>query len=292
MKVIENISKDQDILVFFRYHAFLARAMAVFFASVILLIIGVYPAVQKFSGVRDKLKKEEDVLKKLTGQVLVLDNLDDNILKQKIEVLDRVLPLSKDVVAYLNTLDGLSRELGLSMGDISLAPGEIYSSRKEDEASEKKRNSGLSSLETEVRITGDIAKIYDFLKQIENIAPLMLIKDVQMSRVGTFSETFVLTVRLGMIYADPVTSGSFKGVVNVFSSEDEKIFNKISEFKYYSSNMIPVDDNSNSGSENRDLFAPGFSERTILLDQSNLPQPQQDQELNPFQESSQSAQDL
>lgn len=250
-----------DILTFIRYHSSLMSAILVLVVSVVLLTFGVVPMWNRLFDARSQQETAQQELDQLSQKVVILASLDDSILQERVTVLDRVLPPTKDVVAYLTAVDGLSRDFGLSLGGVSLSPGDISTSSA-DVA--QRKQSGLSALETEVRILGDSDAIYGFLRQIESTAPLMLVKDVEMNPLGT-GQSFLLTVRLAMLYADPLASGSLKGVVSLFSASEDRLFETLRGFRRYT--LAPSAGELPSGTS--DLFSPSG---VTAPDQSSLPE--------------------
>ena len=250
------------LAVLLRYHAVLVRAVVVLVATLVLIASGVVPMWGRLREVRGEIDSKSGELEQMSQRAVILNSLDDQVLRDRVVVLDAVLPPSKDVVAYLTALDGLSRDFGLSLGGVSLTPGELATGS----ASAKQqapRQSALSSLETEVRILGAAESLYGLLRQVEETAPLMLIKDVQMNRVGSGS-TFLLTLRLSMLYADPLVTGALSGVVSLFTPQEEVLFERVKSFnRYVLSSSVAEGPLGKS-----DLFAPG----SISPDQSSLPE--------------------
>lgn len=222
-----------DIKLFLRNHSYLVRAIGIVIVSFIVIFVGVISTWQRMSEVRSELEVKERSFEDLSQRVVVLNGLNSEVLSRRVAILDSVLPPSKDIVAYLTALDGLSRELGLSLGGISLNPGEVSSTGTADTGAKKSARSqaALSSLDTEIRIAGNSGSIYEFLRNIENTAPLMLVKDVQMNKVGS-DDSYLLTLRLSMLYSFP-TPSTLKGVVSLFTQKEEDLYESISGFNIY-----------------------------------------------------------
>ena len=267
--------KNQDWKLWIHYHYYLARAVLIVGAGVLLVMIGILPMINKLMGTQKRLKQEKAKLEELTNKIVIVDNLDPNIVEQRAKLLDGVLPPSKDVVRYLNTLNALTKELNLSLGDVTLSPGVVYQEQTKQKKSKikvAKKGETWRNLETEIRIIGSKDNIYTFLKQIENIAPLMVMKDAQISRVNQGSDaSFVLSLKLGMVYAEPDFNSIVKRQISLLNSEDEKLFDKLKLLKSYS---VDQQNNYNPTGNNlrNDIFQSGISVRSKLTNQS-LPLP-------------------
>ncbi len=278
---MKEITK-KEISLWVHYHNFLAKAIMIAGASLLLIIIGIIPMTRKFYATRQLYKKEQEKLEVLAKKVVVVDNLDPNILEERVRLLNKVLPPNKDVVVYLNTLDRLARDFNLSLGDVSLSPGIVYKQDDEKETSKKSRevNEKWKTLETELRIIGGRDNIYGFLRQVEKTAPLMIIKDVQMSRVGSQvnNDEFVLTLKLGMVYAEPDIKKIAGGEVKLLTDQDEIIIGEIRDLKSYTLSLNEGNDQKNKlkGVRN-DLFKPALEIKSINQShphQTEIPQPQ------------------
>src|SRR3989339_61488 len=77
------------------------------------------------------------------------------------------LPPKRDVMLYLTAISGLSQELGVSFGGISLEGGEIKAASTSATTKGKTARTPdlkLDSLYTESKITGSQERIYAFLR--------------------------------------------------------------------------------------------------------------------------------
>jgi hypothetical protein len=145
-------------------------------------------------------------------------------------------------------VDGLSRELGLSFGGLSLAPGEVTEATGAAKKSTKS-SGGLQALETEIRMSGGKDSVYSFLRTIEEVLPLMQIKNIKVTVAGDDQYSLVLT--LAMLWAEPATA-DVKSKITLFGETEEKYFTQLSTYRRFES-PVSLDGNS---SGKQDLFAP------------------------------------
>lgn len=226
----------------------LVKAIAIAAVASLLVFVAIIPIYQNVAKIQAKLKVKNTELEALTSKVSILSKLDANVLQSRVDTLDKALPPRKDVLLYLASIDGLSRELGLTLGGLTLEPGDI-SEKKEEEAKKDKKAPGLQSLTTDIKIRGTQDSIYTFLRTLETVLPLMQIKDIKVS-VSAGTE-FSLAVTLGMLWADPSTV-DVKGQVTLFGAEEDKYFTQLASYRTFEPVMLT--ETTNEGKV--DLFAP------------------------------------
>lgn len=237
-------------------HKTMATAIAFYALSFLLLFVAVIPIYRNASSLLGKIGTKSKELDAMTEKVSVLSQLDPNVLSDRVKVLDSALPPKKDILLYLNSIEGLSKELGLTFGGLSLSPGDITeatgSAKAEAPTKRKvvaKTAAGLESLDTEIKMRGNQESIYAFLRTIEEVLPLMQIKDIKVSVLSDNQYSLALT--LGMLWAQPVTA-SVKGPIALFGAEEDKYFTQLAGYRVFSASTLIE---SETGSK-QDLFAP------------------------------------
>lgn len=235
-------------------HKTLAMAIGLVVVAILMILVAVIPLYQNGSNILGKMKSKSSELEVLTTKVSILSKLDPSVLKDRVAILDAALPPRKDVLLYLTSIDGLSRELGLTFGGLSLSPGDITEST--GSAKKSPVAGGVQSLETEVKIRGDKDSVYTFLRSIEGVLPLMQIKDVKVSILG--DGQYGLSLTLAMLWAEP-TVVDVKGPVTLFGVEEDKYFTNLAEYRRFE----PVFASQISEGNKQDLFVP-FSVETKL----------------------------
>lgn len=230
-------------------HQILVKAIVVGGLSVVILLAGLLPLIGNTSTTLKKITVKEKEAKALSDKVAVLSQLDQNVLKERLSTLDSALLPRKDVVAYLSAVDGLARELGLTFNGLSLAPGDVTD---EDGLSPgAKANTPVQTLDTTLKINGSEESIYAFLRSVEQMLPLMQVKDVKMSRVN--DTQYSLSLVLGMLWAPPV-SGDVKGPVKLFTEKEEAYFQLLASYRRFNNIVAPGDTVPSTGGK-ADLFA-------------------------------------
>jgi hypothetical protein len=205
-------------------HTMLVRAIGLFAGALGLFLFAIIPLFGSTQQKIVKIRARQKEANTLADRVTILSQLDTNVLENRVRILDQALPPRKDVVAYLSAIDGLSRELGLSFGGITITPGDVT-----EKNTVSKGKGGLSSLDTTIKIQGDETGIYAFLKSVEQVMPLMEVKDVKVTKNGN---QYALSLTLAMLYA-PAATGDVKGQVSLFNEKEEAYFQILQGYKHY-----------------------------------------------------------
>lgn len=231
-------------------HTFLTRAVLIFSGSLLLLLLAIVPMFRNVREMSSSISKKQEEVNELVDKVTVLSGIDQNVLDLRVRILDNALPPRKDVIIYLTSVDGLSRELNLNFGGISLSPGTVT---EEIEQKNKTSEIGLQTLDTEIQIRGSKDNIYSFLRLIEQTTPLMQIKDVKVVRTSDSEDqdSYNLSLSLGMLWASS-NLDTIKGKIVLFDEKEEKFFQELNQFKRYEANNLAI--TSTEGLGKLDLF--------------------------------------
>lgn len=233
----------------YKTHDLLVKAIGLAIVSFALVLLAILPIYQSANKLLGTIQKKSSELDKISNKVALLSKLDKNVLAERVTVIDAALPPKKDVLLYLTSIDGLSRELGLTLGGVSLQPGNISENSETD--TKKKLGTGLQSLDTEIKIQGGQESIYSFLRTIESVLPLMQIKDISVS--VSAENRYTLSLKLGMLWASPDTT-SVTGAITLFGEEDDKYFTQLASFRRFA--KLPTTSADFTGNVKQDLFAP------------------------------------
>lgn len=248
-------------------HRTLVTAGLVFAVTFMLVFVAIIPIYQNTNTLLLKITAKTTEKNELVNKVSVLSKLDPPTVAARVAVLNAALPPKKDVLLYLSAVDGLSRELGLTFGGLSLSPGELNASGS---AKKTVTTSGLQTLETDIKIQGGKENIYTFLRTIEQVLPLMQVKDIKVTVLA--DQQYILSVTLGMLWADPQTT-AVKGVITLFGGEEEKYFTELSQYRKFIG-VLPATQDTGSA-KNSDLFTPFTLESSPANNatESAIPQP-------------------
>lgn len=214
----------------FNRHKNLAMAVLTGVAAVVLMAGAAWPIYQNANAVLGKIRTKSSELEALTNKVTLLSKLDPAVLQERVTTLDMALPPRKDVLLYLTSIDGLSNDLQLNFGGVSLAPGELSEATASASTKKSVSSTGVASLETEIKIRGGEDNVYSFLRTVEEVLPLMQIKGVKVTVLGDNEYSLALT--MGMLWAEPATA-DVKSKITLFGDEEEKYFAQLAGYRRY-----------------------------------------------------------
>ncbi len=238
-------------------HKSLAMAIGIGVAAVLLVFVAMIPIYQNASKLLKQIKQKSTELEALTSKVSILSQLDPNVLQQRVVWIDKALPPRKDILLYLTSIDGLSRELGLTFGGLTLVPGDITEASASASAKKTAKAAGLQNLETEIKMRGSEENVYAFLRKVEEVLPLMQIGDIKVSILG--EDQYSLTLKLGMLWAEPATA-DVKSQVTLFGEKEEKYFSQLASYRQFEPVIVSA---SSKSAGKTDLFAPFVVGETI-----------------------------
>lgn len=270
---------NNKLYIWYLRHPYLARAIGLMLLMLVMVAGVIVPSIEKSSELRKQIEKRAREEQTLTEKVGILSSLDAELLKERLDVINRALPPRKDVVLYLATVDGLSRELGLSFAGIALTPGDVTEASGSAVVKKTDIVGGIHVLETEVKINGSKDRIYEFLKALENTLPLMQVKDVKVSSLGgARGDTYVLALRLGMLWASRDPS-KVQGNLALFTDQEEAYFQQLLSYREVGNSTL-ANEPDLSGLGKYDLFQATL-QPTVNPPQAPAETPESPEELLP-----------
>lgn len=230
----EKVSLKQQLI----RHQIAVKALGVVAAILVVLLVGLWPLFKSAGTLLRKIETRSKEEESLSKKVAILSQIDQQVLKERTKVIKAALPETKDVIAYLGAVDGLSKELGLSFGGITVAPGDVSGESQKTSSGRTKSTRKvalLNVLDTDIKITGTRDGIYAFLRQVEQTLPLMQVSDVVVTKLE--EDLYAMSLSLGMLWA-PTPSIDLKGAISLFTEKEEGYFQKLNGFKAYSGSSI------------------------------------------------------
>ena len=214
---------------------------------VIFSLLGVVLLIVVFGPVFSNLKQRQAgkatlgaQVKQLNTKLSTLNGVDSILVTERVKKMESVFPSRKPVVELLGTLSELSGLHNLSFGGVSLSPGSLSEQQTAVKKGAKTTISPeLSDLRFGFQIGGSFGDILAFMKDLENVAPLMKIEEVGLSiRTNPLFEvdsTLVLAdISVAAFYQPPPkTLGSVSQPVKLLTRSDEALLNKLINFKIF-----------------------------------------------------------
>lgn len=176
------------------------------------------------------------LLKVGIGQVLTLrerveaSKQEENILSQKLNVLntseDSALPLAdlslialpaeNPTLIIISQLKTFASERGVTISNI------------EARGANQTEGAALSTSEIELTVSGQVVSIFEFLKALKTITPLVILDEIKLSGEAKLAHTEVKIV--GQFAALPTTLPALATPLNELTAEEKDILAKISTY--------------------------------------------------------------
>lgn len=195
---------------------------------ILILIVAIRPLAIKLAdnlNTRNKLTKK---LAALETKLNTLNGIDTVLIDERVKRMESVFPSVKPIVPLMASLSQLANEYSLNFGGISLSPGSLSGGE-----------TGLNDLRFGFLVGGDFDKISQFLKALENTAPLTKIEEVGLTiktnPLFDRLETIVTAdIKVAVYYqAPPKTLGSIDKPVELLSRNEEILLNQLVSFKTF-----------------------------------------------------------
>lgn len=246
----DSISLKQQLI----RHQIAVKALGVGVSSLLILLIGLIPLFRSAGNLLKKIDTRSNEAESLSRKVAILSQIDQQVLKERTKIIKAALPETKDIIAYLGAVDGLSKELGLSFGGITVSPGDVSGEPQKSGTNKGKsarKVASLNVLDTEIKITGTRDGIYAFLRQVEQTLPLMQVSDVVVNRLE--NDLYTMSLSLGMLWA-PTPTIDLKGAINLFTEKEESYFQKLNMFRAYQGSASTGNESGALNETRQDLF--------------------------------------
>lgn len=199
----------------------------------LILIITVFilkPRLELVMKSRQQLNNDKKVLAALTKKLATLEGLAKVEFSEKTNVALAVLPAEKDVPTNLFVIKSLALNSGLMVNNIMIGSvGEIATGSSTEKV---KKDKILPSFNISAVLLGEVGMIKDFISQIQATAPLMEVKSLSISQKKLGVTEAKMEIEAYFLFF-PKTLGKAEQQLVAITPGEEKIFDKISEFKVF-----------------------------------------------------------
>jgi Tfp pilus assembly protein PilO len=168
-----------------------------------------------------------------------LQALDKEVVKQRVSQMEKVFPSERPVMNLLNSLKQATIKHQVSFNGITLNPGVIKSQKSQkptiidqDSLSNEPK---LDSFNISISLVGKLNDIFAFIDDLKNTAPLISIDTLDISSLDQKEESMInASLGITVYYQSPPTALMAEDApVNIFTEEDEKLFDLISQYTVY-----------------------------------------------------------
>lgn len=208
---------------FSQFKIWLAPAVT---AGVIILLsqFAVKPRIIVISQKISERKQQRERLNKVLAKIDKLENLDKELFKERMLLLNEALPGEPELPQFLYTIEKLARQAGLVVDSMlvkGLAPNEKAGSQK----------SAHQSIGVAMTLRGRQEQVSGLIRQIEIFRRLISVDKVQLSRLvqgASPSANVSATVQIKTFFAPlPSSLGSPEEPIESLSARDETLLTEL-----------------------------------------------------------------
>lgn len=198
----------------------------------LIVILSVTLLRTSISGIfnfREENKAQEEKILNLKKKSEKLISLDEQELISKVEKVEQILPSKQPLIALISQISALSQEEGVKFTGLELDPQKLKNQINvvsQDQKEEEK----TESLPLLIKINGETAKVFSFIRRLDEIPPLMKIESFSLETGG--EKMIELTIRI--FYQElPQTLGKIDAPLPELNEKAQEILNNFSEFKIF-----------------------------------------------------------
>jgi hypothetical protein len=160
-------------------------------ACFLLIFYVIIPELSNWFSIRDEVEATQQKISVLQQNISFINNLDKNQLDTQLQTASNALPPDKDFGMMLQSLSRAAAASGVSLNDFSFQVGSLQlntSSAKTEPAVRTvpqigtplgtPQTNGLSTIQITVVAGGDITRIENFMKDLENSLPLAEVTNI------------------------------------------------------------------------------------------------------------------
>lgn len=147
---------------------------------ILMITLALRPTLVTIATLLGEIREQKDIAMQLNRKIqnlqMAADNLEIN--KDQVALLDLALPTTPDIAAWVESVQALTSETGVTMDSLSLG-NTVFAKKIQSEKIEVGRTSFSAS------ISGDYNQITGFLSKLENLLRVTIVSDVQISKNDT-----------------------------------------------------------------------------------------------------------
>lgn len=192
------------------------------------------PKMDAISSTARELDDSSKQLALLAKKANDLTSLDKNELREKFQVLSSAVPAEKDVPGFMLGIQRIADEASVSVGLIDVNPGTISTAAAGTKEIKKIETTPLFG---RVTIKGTVNNLILFISKAIKGRRLLKLEGINLSTVGAqkANEQISLILSISLYYQPlPASLGIISLPLEKFSGEEEKTYQQIKSYTYYS----------------------------------------------------------
>jgi len=214
-----------------KWRFFLFPILTIFF-SVVLIFLVVIPRLTISLSLVDKIDERSKFLANLVNKQNDLNGLDENLLKEKVDLFLSALPGEKNFLKIVATVNQLAEGSRVVIQNLEVSPGEVAT-----ETAQLKPSAG-ESLTFQIKVLGEQSDVEDFLTNVEEALPIFIIRTVKVNNSSRASQAQLIVENFFAQY--PLTLGKISAPLVKPSKEDDQLYETLKKMRSYSAESLDI----------------------------------------------------
>lgn len=168
-------------------------AIAIFFGSLLILILAIIPQINTIKTANAKLAKEQQELDKITGKYKELEQIKLSPEFAQSDKIDAILPSKKPLLELMTGINSVAAISEVAVAELQINPGEIATSSAQLKQTARQQSVNFDSIEITITVIGQLNNIQDFMVLIEQISPITTITKIALSQNTSKQSGVILT---------------------------------------------------------------------------------------------------
>lgn len=212
---------------YIRKYQGLAISIGILLLIVICVFVGLLPAISNIKTMRSSVTDLSSQVAVLEQKATILESIDEDTYMNYLKDLALAVPTDKSLTSLFSTIDGLSRETGVTLSDFTLArPGTIATDSAK-RLSNDERKLGSSLLPFTLTVSGTYDQIRKF---VENAVLVRRFFRIRYFSISFDQKKETISVHMGMdaYYAPlPTNLGSATQSIEGLTQNDQSVIEKV-----------------------------------------------------------------
>jgi len=203
----------------------------------LLVVLVVRPQVDSIRSLRQQVETEKSRLKLLKEKASLLEGTSADELTKDVELVESVLPSEKPAVQVINTVSQLAAKGEVVFSGVDLSPGLLSTESAEVKNTKSKASAGEAQfLKAGFTVSGDKAKIFSFLDQLERATPVMKIEGLSLSLLEGLGLESVMTATVNVsVFYQPTTVklGKLESSLPLLTPVETETLEELASFQFF-----------------------------------------------------------
>jgi hypothetical protein len=178
---MENSDSLQSLrLLYFRYKDTpwinLSTVVLILLVSMVLIGRLLLPQIQNWFSVQKEVAAANERIKNLRANQLQMSSMSDAVLANQLKTVTTALPIEKDYAGILQVISVASINAGVALNDYSFSVGDL--------STQSATLTTDPSISLKLSVEGEISRVIEFLKELNEKVPLAEIITTDISEAG------------------------------------------------------------------------------------------------------------